>query len=415
MTSLSLKQVVERALADVGANPCIARKPKGKARTTTWLRVEHGFGIRHYPSGRHVYIVQLRMAGRMRTVTIGPASVLTRHQAMMVARRVIAHVRVGNDPATKKQQVRNAPNMDDFIAEYWEKCSPNWKPSTVKTTSDYRRCHIDGAFPDAFVDSLTEAEVAKWFVAVTDRSGPGAANRCLEILRAAFNRAESWGYRVENSNPCVSVRQNKRNHRTRFLSTDELTSLGGLLANARESEDRMEKVNATAIALLILTGCRVSEVLGLQWSDVKGNRLLLRDSKTGPRTVWLGDEARDLIQALPRASNNPWLFWNWRFHKPLKTITHIWDHYRRELNFKDVRLHDLRHTFASHAVMGKENLQMIGRLLGHANVKSTARYAHFDDVHLLDAAEIIGASIERAMLTGSHTSKLQHPMQHDIS
>jgi integrase len=176
----------------------------------------------------------------------------------------------------------------------------------------------------------------------------------------------------------------------------------------------MEQVNATAIALLILTGCRVSELLGLQWGDVKGNRLLLRDSKTGPRTVWLGDEARELIQSLPRASNNPWLFWNWRFHKPVKSITHIWDHYRRELRFKDVRLHDLRHTFASHAVMGKENLQMIGRLLGHTSVKSTARYAHFDDAHLLEAAEIIGASIERAMLTGSHASKLPHPIQHDI-
>ncbi len=415
MTSLSLKQVVEKALAEVGANPRIARKPKGKARTTTWLRVEHGFGIRHYPSGRNVYIVQLRMAGRMRTVTIGPASVLTRHQAMMVARRVIAHVRVGHDPATTRQRVRSAPAMDAFMAEYWEKCSPNWKPSTVETASGYRRCHIDGAFPDAFVDSLTEAEVTKWFVALTDRSGPGAANRCLEILRAAFNKAESWGYRVENSNPCVSVRQNKRNHRTRFLSTDELTRLGDLLSNARASEDRIEQVNATAIALLILTGCRVSEVLGLQWGDVKGNRLLLRDSKTGPRTVWLGDEARELIQSLPRASNNPWLFWNWRFHKPVKSITHIWDHYRRELRFKDVRLHDLRHTFASHAVMGKENLQIIGRLLGHTSVKSTARYAHFDDAHLLEAAEIIGASIERAMLTGSHASKLPHLMQRDIS
>jgi integrase len=207
----------------------------------------------------------------------------------------------------------------------------------------------------------------------------------------------------------------KRNHRTRFLSTDELTRLGALLTNAREGADRMEQVNATAVTLLILTGCRVSEVLGLQWGDVKGNRLLLRDSKTGPRTVWLGDEARELIQALPRATNIPWLFWNWRFRKPLMTITHIWDRYRSELGFKDVHLHDLRHTFASHAVMGKENLQMIGRLLGHACVKSTARYAHFDDAHLLDAAEIIGASIKRAMLTGAHASTLPYLMKHDIS
>lgn len=402
MTSLSLKQVVEKALAEVGANPRIARKPKGKARTTTWLQVEHGFGIRHYPSGRHVYIVQMRMAGRMRTVTIGPASVLTRHQAMMVARRVIAHVRVGHDPATTRQQIRNAPSMDDFMDEYWEKCSPSWKPSTVETATGYRRCHIDGAFPEAFVDSLTEAEVIKWFVALTDNSGPSAANRCWEILRAAFNKAESWGYRVENTNPCLAVRQNKRIHRTRFLSNDELTRLGAILARARESDDRMERVNATAILLLILTGCRMGEVLGLQWSDVKGNRLLLRDSKTGPRTVWLGDEARALVQALPREGSNPWLFWNWRFKKPIRNLGHVWDRYRNEVGLKNVHLHDLRHTFASHAVMGKENLAMVGKLLGHAKVASTARYAHFDDDHLLEAAEVIGAAIERAMLTGKH-------------
>lgn len=190
----------------------------------------------------------------------------------------------------------------------------------------------------------------------------------------------------------MSVRQNKRNHRTRFLSTDELTRLAALLASAREGEDRTEQVHATAIALLVLTGCRVGEVLCLQW----------------------GDEARELVQSLPRANNNPWLFWNWRFHQPIQDIIHIWHRYRSELGLKDVHLHDLRHTFACHAVMAKENLQMIGRLLGHASVKSTARYAHFDDAHLLDAAEIIGASIDRAMLTGSHASILRHPIKHDI-
>ena len=100
MTSASLKRIVEEALAEVGANVNFLLVPKGKARSTTWLGIEHGFGIRHYPSGRNVYIVQTRMAGRLRTVTIGPASVLTRHQAQMVARRVIAYAQVGRDPAT---------------------------------------------------------------------------------------------------------------------------------------------------------------------------------------------------------------------------------------------------------------------------------------------------------------------------
>ena len=102
MTAASLKRIVEEALAEVGASVNFRLVPRGKARTTTWLGIEHGFGIRHYPSGRNVYIVQTRMSGRLRTVTIGPASVLTRHQAQMVARRVIAYAQVGRDPATDR-------------------------------------------------------------------------------------------------------------------------------------------------------------------------------------------------------------------------------------------------------------------------------------------------------------------------
>lgn len=400
MTSLSLKQIVEKALAEIGVNPKLSQTPKGKARTTTWIAVENGFGIRHYPSGRHVYVVQTRMGGRVRTITIGPASVLTRHQAVMVARQVLAHARVGHDPATTRQRVRNAPRMDDFLREYWEKCSSAWKPSTQETATGYPRSHIDGAFPEAFVDSLTEGEVTKWFVALTDKSGPGAANRCLEILRAALNKAEEWGYRVENTNPCYGIRQNRKNHRNRFLSDDELARLGVVLAKARAGEDRTAQAYASAILLLVLTGCRVGEILSLEWSDLKGLRLHLRDSKTGPRTVWLGDEARDLIVALPRCGKNASIFWNWRYRRPIQTIHSPWAKFRDEARLRDVRLHDLRHTYASHAVMGRESLPMIGRLLGHATVKSTSRYAHFEDAHLLEAAETIGAAIERAMLTG---------------
>ena len=400
MTTLTLRQIVEKALAEVGVDPKLARKPKGKARTTTWLAIENGFGIRHYASGRHVYIVQTRMGGRVRTITIGPATVLTRHQATMVARRVIAHARVGHDPATTRQRIRSAPRMDDFMREYWAKCSTSWKPSTVKTATVYRRCHIDGAFPDAYVDSLTEAEVTKWFAALTNGSGPGAANRCIGILRAALNKAEAWGYRVENTNPCCAVRENRKTIRTRFLSDDEMARLGAALADMRASADQSFRSQATAITLLLLTGCRRGEVLSLQWSDLHGCRLRLRDSKTGPRTVWLGEEAIELLAQHPRFGKVPWMFWNQRTGKPFSAVQTAWEHARNAAGLRDFRLHDLRHTFASHAAMGRESLPMIGKLLGHACVKSTARYAHLDDAHLLDAAETIGAAIESAMQIG---------------
>jgi len=397
MTTLTLRQIVERALADVGVDPQLAQRPKDRARITTWLASEPGFGIRHYPSGRHVYIVQTRMAGRLRTITIGPANVITRHQATTIARRVIAHALVGNDPATTRKRIRSAPSMDDFMHEYWEKCLTSWKPTTRTTATDYRRRNIDGAFPDIYVDGLTQADVAKWFATLTDRAGPGAANRCFDILRAALNKAEQWGYRVENTNPCKDIRQNRKVSRTRHLSETEMARLGVALADLRNGGSQVLSSQATAITLLLLTGCRRGEVLGLQWSDLRGGRLRLRDSKTGPRTVWLGEEAIDLLVNHPRFPKVLWIFWNQRLKKPLGDLQSAWELARDAARLRDFRLHDLRHTFASHAAMGKESLPMIGRLIGHASVKSTARYAHFDDTHLLDAAGLIGDAIVNAL------------------
>lgn len=397
MTAASLKRIVEEALAEVGASVNFNLIPKGKARTTTWLGVEHGFGIRHYPSGRNVYIVQTRMAGRMRTVTLGPASVLTRYQAQMVARRVIAYAQVGRDPATERQRIRSAPSFDDFLDEYWDRWAPQWKASTLETHTGYRRRYLDSAFAGIYIDELNEGHVTSWFADLNNRTGPGAANRTLEILKHMLNKAEEWGYRLENTNPCRAIKPNRKRQCERFLTSDELARLGDALDELRKSDDPTTQCAGAALTLLLLTGCRKNEVLTLEWRDVKGNRLLLRDSKTGPRTVWLGSAARAVIAALPRNKRKPQLFWNYRLGKPIRDVTSYWNAVREKSGLTDVRLHDLRHTFASHAAMNKETLPMIGRLLGHANVQTTARYAHLDDEHLLEAAQQIGERVERLL------------------
>lgn len=397
MTAASLKRIVEEALAEVGANVNFLLVPKGKARSTTWLGIEHGFGIRHYPSGRNVYIVQTRMAGRLRTVTIGPASVLTRHQAQMVARRVIAYAQVGRDPATDRKRIRSAPRFDDFLGEYWSRWSPQWKASTLATHDGYRRQYLDGAFKGVFIDELNEGHVTKWFADLNNRTGPGAANRTLEILKNMLNKAEVWGYRLENTNPCRSVRPNKRRQCERFLTAEELARFGNVLADLRASDNLTIRSGCAVITLLLLTGCRYREILTLQWQDVRGSRLLLRDSKTGPRTVWLGSAAREIIDSLPRHPKIPWLFWNYQYRRPIRSIQHLWESILGQAGLGKLRIHDLRHTFASHAAMSKETLPMIGRLLGHANHQSTARYAHLDDEHLLDAAQQVGDAVERLM------------------
>jgi integrase len=166
--------------------------------------------------------------------------------------------------------------------------------------------------------------------------------------------------------------------------------LGKVLEGARKGEDRYRSICASAILLLILTGCRCSEIMTAQWRDISGKRLRLRDSKTGPRTVWLGPEARRIIDELPRWKGIPHLFWNPVCARPTRYPGLAWQSFQSEAGLSGVRLHDLRHTYASQAAMGAETLPMIARLLGHANVKSTARYAHHDDAHVLEAVQRIG-------------------------
>lgn len=397
MTALALKRIVRESLAEVGISfeyPYPYRSDT-KARSTTWFEHERGFGLRLYPTGREVYIVQTRMAGRLRTITIAPSTIISQHQALTIARRVIAYAQVGHDPATDRDRIRSAPRFDNFVDEYWRRWSAQWKASTLATHGVYRRLYLDHAFPGIFIDELNESHVTQWFASLNNETGPGAANRCLTILANMLTKAENWGYRLENTNPCRAVRPNRKRQCERFLSHAELLRLGRVLAEDRTGEDRLKVVVASAVTLLLLTGCRSGEVASLQWSDVKTNRLKLRDSKTGPRTVWLGDEARAVIAALPRQRNVPWLFWNPTLHKPVLRLGNHWRSICDRAGLVGVRLHDLRHTFASHAAMNKETLPMIGRLLGHRSTQSTSRYGHLDDRHVLGAAEQIGAAIEQ--------------------
>lgn len=233
---------------------------------------------------------------------------------------------------------------------------------------------LDEAFKGEFIDGLNEEHVAKWVAELNNRTG--AANRTLEILKHMLNKAEAWGYRLENTNPCRGIRPNRRKKCERFLTREELVRLGHELALLQASDDPTMRCTGAALTLLLLTGCRYKEILTLQWDDVKGSRLHLRDSKTGPRTVWLGTVAREVFASLPRQARNPWLFWNYQYRRPMRCIRHTWLQIIDRAELGKLRIHDLRHTFASHAAMNKEILPMIGRLLGHANHRSTARYAH---------------------------------------
>jgi integrase len=175
-------------------------------------------------------------------------------------------------------------------------------------------------------------------------------------------------------------------HSLTRIVAEELARLGAALEDLKR--DRLP--HATALLVIALTGCRKSEILGLTWNEVKGRRLLLHDSKTGPRTVWMGDEARALLDALPRHPRHNRVFWYGEYVDLDSSVYFHFQAARAKAGLPKIRIHDLRHSFASHAAAMAETLPMIGKLLGHARVSSTARYAHLDDRSVIEAAERVG-------------------------
>ncbi len=389
MNALTLQTIVAEELGTAHIGVVGKTSDRSRLRQTSWSKRLPGFGTRHYASGRKVFIVQAAMQGRTRTVTIGNAKILSEAQAIDVARRVLLRAQVGQNPAEKRKKRRKVPLYIDFLEAYWRKVSPGWKPSTLHTHGLYRQNYLQGAFAGMFLDEIEGGHVQEWFNRASETGGPGAANRSCEILRAMMNKAEEWGIKPEGSNPCTLIRMNKRRKCERFLSDQEFARLGQAIDKHRKSRP----VHCAALYLLMLTGCRKSEITGLTWSEVKGRRLLLTDSKTGPRTVWLGEAAWTILQCLPRHRGHPEVFRNPKTGRPVD-ITCLWRDVREEAQLLDLRLHDLRHSFASHAAARSETLPMIGKLLGHRHVTTTARYAHLDDGPVIEAGQRIGDLIE---------------------
>jgi integrase len=389
MTALCLDAILAEEMARVRLAP--ERRPSERSCRTVFAADLPGFGVREYRSGRRVYVVQCRIGGRMRTVTLGSVTVLAKRTARDVARRVLLRACVGENPVETRTRVRAAPSYRVFLDKYWKQVSPSWKPTTQTTQANYRSAYLDSAFPGMFIDEIEPEHVARWFAATTERAGPGGANRVFEILRAMMNKAEDWGYRAQSTNPCAGLRTNRRRKIERQLSEEELARLGQALRSVGERFP----LQCAALTLLLLTGCRKSEIVDLRWSAVKGRRLRLADSKTGPRTIWLGDAARRLLDDLPKRRGEERVF-------PLKAqssgaLTQTWALVCSEARLSRLRIHDLRHAFASFAANRSETLPMIGKLLGHAKVATTARYAHVSDEAAQTACERIGKLIQELM------------------
>ncbi len=360
---------------------------------TLWDNLLAHCGVRVQPSGIRSYIVQTRVNGRMRKITLGRFPELSLDAARREGAAVLA--RLWGGEGVKPPRKNKAPLFRDFAARYRARREHRWKPSSLKTFDIYLRNRLMPHFGRLQLDAIDHARVSAWFDAASVDK-PGAANRAFEILRAMLASARQWGELDEHvPDACANIVRNARRPVARYLDHAELERLGAVLDRRREEHPWPVAV----IRLLTLTGARLSEVLNLKWDEIgeltgDGASARLEDTKTGPRTVWLGPEAARLLKALPRSEGRARVFPEDITSARLYTF---WVGVRDEAGLPGLRIHDCRHTWASQGVMNGVGLTTVGRLLGHRQRETTAIYAHLDDGALRNAAAQAAAVIARAM------------------
>ena len=365
--------------------------PVGDKDAVYWDRKLQGFGVRVYPSGSKVYVVQTRAGGKSKRVAIGRHGVITSEQARAKATQMIARIKAGEDP--NPDAAKPAPTVAELAERYLtEHVEVRCKPRTVEACRWLVKKFVIPDLGKMAIDAVDREHIAA--LHHKHRDTPYQANRILEVARKMFNLAEAWGLRKDGGNPCRFVQKYKEKKRERFLTDEEFHRLGQVL-NEIEADGSETLAAVTAIRLLMLTGCRLSEIQTLRWEDVnlEAAEIRLRDGKTGARMVPLSGAAVSVLSALPRPEDNPWVIVGKKAGAHLTDLQHPWRRIRARADLDDVRIHDLRHSFASRALALGESLPMIGKLLGHTQVQTTARYAHLANESVKASGSRVGDSI----------------------
>lgn len=364
----------------------IARLRPQAREYTVWDSIAVSLGVRVRPSGGASFVILRNTRGRSSRVSLGSTASKGVEDARRQCREIMAFA--GIERAA--EATGTTPLFRDFANGSWTDAHfPRYKPSTLKAARFLLSSRLIPAFGSTPLDRITRTQVLRWFDAYS-RTAPGAANSALRLLNQILNFALAHGH--VDTNPARGVKKNRRTVLTRFLSHEEIGRLHRVL-EVHDRKEQSSRQQADIIRLLLLTGCRKSEILGLRWSEVDRCTLILADSKTGPRSVTLNARARRVIERQVQGQS-AFVFPSPRdASRPRGPELALWDRVRREAGIEDVRLHDLRHTFASHAVMNGVPVPVVARLLGHTNVKTTLRYAHLADKEIEAAAERVGAAM----------------------
>ena len=371
--------------------------------TLFWDSELAGFGVRVHPTGRKVYVVQTRADGKAaKRVTVGRHGVITAEEARRRAALIVSRIKAGQDPIPEPMAVKLAegPTVGELAERYLEehvavRCKP-------KTEAMYRLVvakHILPRLGRRPALAIGHKEVTELHHALSAK--PVMANHVVDLLSRIYNLAEDRGHIPEMSNPCRLVAKNRERKRERFLTEEEFRRLGRVLDEA-ETRKGVSVHAVAAIRLLLLTGCRKGEILNLRWDqvDLEAGELRLPDTKTGPRTITLSPEAASVMARIARVPDNPFVIPGKIRGKAMRNLNDPWDIICERAGLEDMRLHDCRHSYASRALALGESLPMIGRLLGHTQVETTARYAHLAQDSVRESAVRVADSIAADVLAG---------------
>ena len=376
----------------------IARLRPREREYTVWDLRLPGLGVRVRTTGARTFVLLRDAGGRSRRVSLGPVGARTVEEIRRKAHAVAA-ASPPNGPHGRNGTRRTAPLFRDFVEGPWKEAHfDRYKPSTKEGARYTLRNRLLPTFGPKPLDRISLVDVRRWFDTYS-RTSPSGANRGLDLFRQIMNFAVSRG--LLDTNPARNIKHNPRPRLTRFLSREEIARLHRALDDHAETKARPQ---ADMIRLLLLTGCRIlltgcrrSEIVRLRWSEVHDTTLMLADSKTGPRRVPLNSQARCILERQPQ-EGSPFVFPSPRDPaRPRGREIRLWYRVRREAGVEDCRLHDLRHTYASHAVMNGVPVPVVSRLLGHSNVRMTLRYAHLGDREIEAVAERVGQAIGAIM------------------